>query len=210
MESPVTIGLLLAAGTGRRLGRGPKALLPWHGRTLLAHQCATLRAVLDDVLVVLGAGAEQARPLLPPGCRAVLNDAWAAGLAGSLQRGVAAIGPNVDVVVIALVDQPGMSAGAISRLLAVHRTGRVTVPTYGDGRRWGHPQVWDRRLLGVAAAGAEGDEGARRWLRAHPERIDQVPVPGDGEDLDTPEDWRRISGAWPPRSGPAGTADRPA
>ena len=198
MDSLSAVGLLLAAGAGRRLGKGPKALLPWGGRTLLAHQCAVLGAVLGEVVVVLGAGADQALPLLPAGCRAVVNEAWRRGMAGSLQRGVSAIDPDTEAVVVALVDQPGMRVEAVSGLLAGHRPGRIAVPrfgTAGTGQRWGHPQVWDRRLLAAAAAQARGDEGARRWLRDHPDRIDPVGVPGSGEDVDTPEDWRRISDA---------------
>jgi len=53
-------GLLLAAGAGRRMGR-PKALVPgW-----LRASVAALRAGgCDRVTVVLGAGADEAAPLL--------------------------------------------------------------------------------------------------------------------------------------------------
>src|SRR5699024_9994565 len=51
-------GLLLAAGAGRRLGRGPKALLPHRGRTLVEHVAeAMLLGGCADVTVVCGAGA---------------------------------------------------------------------------------------------------------------------------------------------------------
>jgi len=51
-----TVAVLLAAGAGTRLGRGPKALLPHRGGTLVEHATATLLAGgCDAVVVVLGA-----------------------------------------------------------------------------------------------------------------------------------------------------------
>jgi nicotine blue oxidoreductase len=48
IRAPRTTAVLLAAGAGTRLGRGPKALLPFRGRTLVE--------VLADVLLAGGCG----------------------------------------------------------------------------------------------------------------------------------------------------------
>ena len=57
---PDTTAVLLAAGEGRRLGRGPKALLPLGGEPLVA---VLTRRLLEggcrDVLVVTGAYADE-------------------------------------------------------------------------------------------------------------------------------------------------------
>jgi nicotine blue oxidoreductase len=57
-----TTGIVLAAGAGTRLGKGPKALLPYRGRPLLE---SVAGALLDggcrEVVVVLGAGAADVR-----------------------------------------------------------------------------------------------------------------------------------------------------
>ena len=51
---PETAALLLAAGESRRMGQ-LKALLPWKGSTLLAHQISALSgAGIDRIVVVLG------------------------------------------------------------------------------------------------------------------------------------------------------------
>ena len=51
---PETAALLLAAGESRRMGQ-LKALLPWKGSTLLAHQISALSgAGIGRIVVVLG------------------------------------------------------------------------------------------------------------------------------------------------------------
>ncbi|HEY5335252.1 MAG TPA: NTP transferase domain-containing protein, partial [Mycobacteriales bacterium] len=53
--SPTVAGLLLAAGSGSRMG-GPKALLSWRGRPLVEHGIRTLlEGGCDPVVVVVGA-----------------------------------------------------------------------------------------------------------------------------------------------------------
>src|SRR3954452_19766893 len=59
-ESPVAV--ILAAGTGSRLGVGSKALARLAGITLLERAVATLRAVgIKEVLVVVGYEKERLR-----------------------------------------------------------------------------------------------------------------------------------------------------
>ena len=204
-----TTAVLLAAGAGTRLGRGPKALLPYRGRTLVEVLADTL---LDggcrDVVVVLGAGAESV--LKMPGLQrhtVVENPDWQTGMGSSFKLGLDTARPQ-DHVLVALVDQPGLTPETVGRLLKAHRPGRVTAAAYrlshtdaagpGYGRpgelRRGHPLLLDATLRAEAAASATGDAGARFFLQAHAELIDLVdctPPPGSGqsggEDLDTPD-----------------------
>ncbi|MFE5311009.1 NTP transferase domain-containing protein [Isoptericola sp. NPDC056605] len=196
------VAVLLAAGAGTRLGRGPKALLPHRGRPLVEHVTAALLAGgCDAVVVVLGAGAERVRAaasLDGPGVRVVLNPGWATGMASSLRAGVAAaLEPRDGVpparLVVAHVDQPGVTSDDVARLLAAHRPGRVTASRWADAPdrdrpRWSHPLVLDAALAAPAAASAVGDAGARAFLRAHADLIDVVTHPGDGRDVDTEAD----------------------
>ncbi|MFI2103965.1 NTP transferase domain-containing protein [Isoptericola sp. NPDC019693] len=207
------VAVLLAAGAGTRLGRGPKALLPHRGRPLVAHLVDVLRdGGCVPVVVVLGAGADRVRaraPLDVPGVRVVVNADWATGMASSLRSGVAAAlgdraqdGGAAGPVVVAHVDQPGVTAADVARLLAAHRPGRVAASRWADAPaaaaaasgpdgarpRWAHPLVLDAALAGPAAASAVGDAGARAFLRAHPDLIDVVVHPGDGRDVDTEAD----------------------
>ena len=65
LQGPVTAGLLLAAGAGTRFG-GPKALVAFHGRSLVERGVDLLRAAgCDPVVVVVGAQANRVAALVP-------------------------------------------------------------------------------------------------------------------------------------------------
>jgi nicotine blue oxidoreductase len=112
-------------------------------------------------------------------------------MGSSFRAGVAAA-DREDHVLIALVDQPGLTPEAVARLLASHRPGRVTAAAYrgAEGKlQRGHPLLLDSSLRAAAAATATGDAGARVFLQARPELVDLVDCSdlSGGEDLDTPD-----------------------
>lgn len=207
-----TTAVLLAAGAGTRLGQGPKALLPFRGGTLVEHAAAVLRdGGCSDVIVVVGAGAAEVAALQQPGsalagCRLVRNDDWASGMGGSFHLGVESMRAGHNVLV-ALVDQPGVSPALVARLIAAHRPGRITAAGYhgaAGGLHRGHPIIFDPLLAVQAAAISNGDVGARDFLRSHPELIDLVDCGDlfDGADLDTESDLHLLGG--PAASGAPG------
>ena len=194
-----TTGVVLAAGAGTRLGRGPKALLPYRGRPLVESVAA---ALLDggcrEVVVVLGAGAVDVQAAAGlDRCRTVVNPDWRSGMGSSLLLGNATADAR-DHLMVALVDQPGVTAATVRRLLAAHRPGRVTAAAYdggaaanegGRGLRRGHPLVVDAALRQAVAVTVTGDAGARAFLRAHPDLVDEVDCSdlSSGLDVDAPE-----------------------
>jgi nicotine blue oxidoreductase len=188
-----TTAVLLAAGAGTRLGLGPKALLPFRGRTLVEVLAGVLiDGGCRDVVVVLGADAARVRAATVLSQYTVVeNPDWATGMGGSFRAGVAAAAPE-DHVLIALVDQPGLSPETVARLLAAHRPGRVTAAAYRDAEgklQRGHPLLLDAGLRAAAAETATGDAGARAFLQTHPDLVELVDCSdlSGGEDLDSPE-----------------------
>jgi CTP:molybdopterin cytidylyltransferase MocA len=179
-------GLLLAAGAGRRMG-GPKALVELDGRPLVQRGIGLLAdGGCDPVLVVVGASAERVRPLCA-GARVVEAVDWSTGMGASLRAGLAAL--DADACVVTLVDQPDVSPAVVERLRAAHRAGAVAAVASYDGRPR-NPVLLDRSTWADVAAGAVGDEGARAWLRGHPELVVTVDCTDAGSpyDLDTPQD----------------------
>jgi len=187
-----TTAVLLAAGAGTRLGLGPKALLRFRGRTLVEVLADVLLAGgCREVVTVLGADAATVRAATDLHRHRVIdNPDWASGMGSSFRLGVAAAAPE-DHVLIALVDQPGLSAETVARLLASHRPGRVTAAAYRnpEGKlQRGHPLLLDSSLRVEAAKTATGDVGARFFLHAHAGLTDLVDCSdlSGGEDIDSP------------------------
>jgi nicotine blue oxidoreductase len=181
------VGLVLAAGEGKRLSR-PKALVEIGGRRLVDRAVDSLVAGgCHPVLVVSGA-----TPLEVPGATVVHNPRWPDGMGSSLRVGLAALPAAAPAVVVMLVDTPGVDARVISRLIAAWLEGaQVTVATYAGARRT--PVLLGSAHWAEAAARAEGDYGARAFLTAHPELVTEVECGdlGPWRDLDTPVDLAR-------------------
>jgi CTP:molybdopterin cytidylyltransferase MocA len=187
-------GLLLAAGEGRRLGR-PKALLRLGGRTLAERGVALLReGGTDPIVVVTGAVAVSL-----PGVIMVHNPDWRTGMGSSLRAGLAALPPSSDAVVIALVDQPMIGVESVRRLIRAFQAGAdVAVACYGGRPR--NPVLIARPHWAQAGAVAQGDVGARAFLRARPALVTPVECgdTGQPDDLDTAEDLRRLADLFRP------------
>lgn len=198
--------VLLAAGAGIRLGRGPKALLPFHGRPLVEHLAAELRSGgCARVVVILGAGYARVHTEANlAGMHVVINPDWETGMGSSFRAGIAeamALAPR-DPVLVALADQPGVSASMVARLIARAAPARVSCAAYrlpGGNLMRGHPVLFAPQLARAAAAGAMGDSGARSFLAAHPGLVDLVECgpEGDGRDIDTPKDLDLLQGRAP-------------
>jgi CTP:molybdopterin cytidylyltransferase MocA len=188
-------GLILAAGAGSRLGQ-PKALLRLGDELLLDRAVWTLgQAGCAPVVVVLGASAQEAAAAISStGVEIVPNPDWATGMGSSLRAGLASLTGRADAAVVSLVDQPGVTAATVERLVAAWRAdGRAAVATYGGAPR--NPVLLPAATWAQVAASAVGDQGARAWLRAHPGQVSAVPCDdvGSADDIDTPADLRRYT-----------------
>ncbi len=137
-----TTGLLLAAGAGSRMGT-PKALVhDPDGTSWLVRSAEVLRAAgCDEVVVVLGARADEALALVPPGARVVVADDWADGMAASLRCGLRALdGAASELAVVTLVDLPDVGSQVVRRVAAAAAaTGPATLGAGVVRRRAGAP-----------------------------------------------------------------------
>ncbi|WP_181765989.1 nucleotidyltransferase family protein [Streptomyces albidus (ex Kaewkla and Franco 2022)] len=191
-HTPVVAGLLLAAGGGRRLGGRPKALLPLRGRPLVEHAVRALReGGCRHVHVVLGAAAEEVRARAElPGCVLLDNPDWETGMGSSLRLGLASLmDTGTEAALVSLVDQPGIGAEAVNRVRAAcHSPASLAAAGY-EGRR-GHPVLFGAEHWPGVAASANGDQGARSYLRTRTSAIELVECGdvADPSDVDVPAD----------------------
>lgn len=184
---PASVGLVLAAGAGRRFG-GPKALVEYRGVRLVDRAVRLLRDGGCGLVVVVTGAA----PLEVAGARVAHNEGWDTGMGSSLRVGLEAAAGR-DVVVVP-VDMPWLGAGAVRRVREAgpgdidgdidgdNAGAGLAVATYGG--RWGHPVLLGGRHHPGVIASAVGDVGARRYLRAHAASVVEVPCDDTGSPLD--------------------------
>ena len=175
-----TAGLILAAGEGKRFG-GPKAPYVHNGERLVDRAVAVLtEAGCSPIFVVLGAWVGEV-----PGATVLENKDWPTGMGSSLQVGLSHLNAEADIdeVVVSLVDLPGLTSDAVTRI--VETPGDIVVAAY-DAKR-GHPVKFASSTWPELIKSATGDQGARSYIAEHPDQIVLVEV-GDvatGEDMDT-------------------------
>ena len=202
-ETPIIGAILLAAGASSRLGQ-PKQLLQWQGVSLLRRAATTaLDAGLSPVVVVLGSAAEtMTAELAGLDVTTVVNADWEVGMGSSLRTGLRKLMEIAapDAFVVLLCDQPLVTAAALQSLAALYETEPhpAIVSEYADGVL-GPPTLLASSLFPALLA-LEGADGARAVIQTlPPPSVLRFPFPEAAADIDTTEDWERVS-PLPPRS----------
>ena len=170
------VGVLLAAGAGRRAG-GPKALrVDADGTSWLMRSIAVLRdGGCNAVIVVLGCQAAEARGLLvesriaeDPMITIVEASNWEQGMGSSLRSGLlAARSASWQAVLVHLVDLPDVTAQVVRRLIRHAPPGTASLARVTYGGQPGHPVLIGRDHLESIMVGLTGDSGAKGYLARH-------------------------------------------
>jgi len=196
LDPPQIGGLILAAGEARRFG-SQKLLAPLAGRPLVQHVIDAANAsCLEDIALVVGAGADDLVAHLDLGrTRVVTNPDATRGLASSLQEGLRALDPRLHAALVLLGDVPGVSTTLIDELVARGRDTRASaVVSVWRGRR--SPPVILHKSLWAAAFALHGDVGMREVLKnADVLEFAVTDELGSLDDIDTREDHARVSGS---------------
>lgn len=177
---PHSVGVLLAAGAGRRYGK-PKVLVEgWLDiavDALRAGGCA-------GVVVVLGAAQVPA----PAGAVAVTAARWQDGLSASVRTGLEQAGRmGAEYAVLHVVDTPDVGPAVVARVLGRAIASPAGLARAVFGGRPGHPVVIARRHWPDVLARISGDRGAGAYLRTRDdvEVVDCADLAG-GQDIDEP------------------------
>ena len=185
--------ILLAAGESKRMGT-PKQLLPYKGQCLIRH--AAGEAVASNcclVVVVLGAYCDRIQPELDDlPVEICQNPHWQRGMSASISVGIqtiAAISPDLNAVIIALADQPLVTAQVYNQLIKRYRETeqKAIASTYAN--TLGVPALFDRALFPELL---NLDGGGAKQLLKKSDRQWNLDVPEAAIDLDTPTDYQNI------------------
>lgn len=185
-----TAGVLLAAGASSRMGSN-KMRLELDGEPLVRRAARrALEAGLEPVVVVLGRDADVVRAALHGlPCRFATNADFAGPTSGSLHRGIEALPPEVDAVVVMLGDMVHVTAEMLRQVVdTARRTGApLVVSRYGEVEA---PPLLFRRPLWAELLACVGEGCGKRVVRAHRSEAAVVEWPAEAlADVDTPEDF---------------------
>ena len=186
-----TVGLLLAAGAGRRMGT-PKALLRDEaGIPFVVRALGVLQdGGCDEVSVVLGASAHEVEELLTDARVHVVHARdWDEGMGASLRAGLSdALSGEAACALVSLVDLPDVDERVVRRVLGARPPdpGPALARATYQGEP-GHPVLIGRDHWADVIASATGDRGARDYLVGHPPTLVECGDLATGRDVDTPD-----------------------
>jgi molybdenum cofactor cytidylyltransferase len=184
-----TAAVLLAAGSGSRMGLKPKSLLELNGEPLI-RRCA--RQLLDtgvsQLVVVLGHyAADIEAPLQGLPVHKVYNPDPDQGLVSSQRLGLQALSDNTDTVIMSLADQPLVTTQDIETLLqAFAESTQDMVFPFVNGQP-GNPVLLSARARLDILAGDSGF-GCKEWRQAHKAQV----LPFDTSNLHFTTDLDRL------------------
>lgn len=189
------VAIVLAAGLSRRMGNKNK-LLEKVGDRVLLERVVSVYAKISDYPVVVVIGFENKRvqeALSGYNVSFVHNSNYKNGQMTSVDMGLRAA-PKASTYLVALGDQPRISAHALSTLLDAHNLyseGKITVP-FVDGQR-GNPIAISPALRDKILADPM-NLGCRNITRSSPEIIHQFITNDKGfiSDVDTPEELNAV------------------
>ena len=180
----------------------PKQLLRLDGESLVRHVAKTaLGSRCDVVFVVVGAHHDAVtREIDDLAITRVENPRWPDGLCSSIRAGVEAVAatktPSFDAVLIMLADQPAVTAALLDRLVAALDGASEGLVACEYGGIVGAPALFARRHFDALRLLA-GDRGGKALLAAHADAVVRIPFAPAAIDVDTPDDFTRVTAAWP-------------
>lgn len=199
LYSRLVVGaVLLAAGSGSRMGNKPKCLLELGGVSLIRRQLIALSgAGVDELVVVLGHYADRIEPEVRDfPVTLVHNPDPEAGQVSSLRLGLQALSGKIDTVLVALADQPLINGQDINDLIGAYKKrpeGTEVVQPTVDGLP-GNPVMFSLSVREQILAG-EARVGCKQWQAANPLAVHPWATTNTRyrTDVDSPEDIEALA-----------------
>ena len=144
----------------------------------------------ESIAVVRPRAQKLGKILRDAGCNTVVCKNANEGMGTSLAAGVRAAS-EADGWVVALADMPFIRTETVRTVArAISEGAAIAAPVYRGER--GHPVGFARRFLDELSS-LHGDDGARQFIKQHPEwvKLFEVDDPGAVRDIDKPSDLER-------------------
>jgi molybdenum cofactor cytidylyltransferase len=187
--------VILAAGGSSRFAR-PKQLVQFRGKSLLRRIVeAAAEAKCSPVVVVIGSETEKTRAeLAGTSAIAVENKDWQRGIGASIRAGVqGAIDNATKAIVLLTCDQPFVEGQTIRELIALFKKTKKAIVASSYSDTLGVPALFDQSCFAELLA-LDDDSGAKPIILSKRERVAEFPFPEGKIDIDTAEDYEKLSG----------------
>jgi molybdenum cofactor cytidylyltransferase len=173
-----------------------KQLLPYGTGTLVQHAVdQARRAGFAPLVVVVGAETEQMRARLAAlPIEIAENKKWRMGMGSSIACGMEAlksVAPQSAAVLMMLADQPLVTAEHLREMRALLSPDCVAVAAEYSGSL-GVPAIFQRKTF-PALLTLSPNAGAKHVLQKLGDSVRRFPLPEASADIDTPEDYARLS-----------------
>ena len=154
--------ILTAAGYSSRMGN-MKALLPWHGTSLILHQISILKSAgCEEIVVVVGHRASDIENELESRDVVIArNNSYQTGRTSSIKIGVLTASNNSEAYVLLGVDQP-RTTEIVSKMLTSHKSKNflISSPRFKD--KGGHPIILSATMKNELLDISENTQGLRQ------------------------------------------------
>lgn len=190
------IGLIvLAAGSSSRMNGRAKQLLVFRGKTLLRRAVETALAIQPNKIAVVfsESGQRFKSEIEDLPVELVINSNAASGISSSIKTGLAALaGDDLDAILITLCDQPLITSDILENVVLQHvQTGKPIIACKYENT-FGVPALFAREFF-AELMNLSADEGAKKLVRKYRNQTEFVEVPEAASDVDTFEDYRKLT-----------------
>lgn len=185
--------ILLSAGLSERFG-SPKALADIAGKNIIQHvQNTLLHSNCDEIIVVLGAHADQIQPsiFIHSRIRVVYNNHYNFGQTSSVQAGINEADSSSKGIMFLPVDCPLVQTSSINKIIDhfKEKDPDILIPTYQNKK--GHPPFFNQRLR-TKIIGLPLNLGLNSLFHDHPPQTIEIDDPGIIKSFNTPQELEQI------------------
>jgi molybdenum cofactor cytidylyltransferase len=187
--------VILAAGSSSRFGSA-KQLLHFNNKTLLQHVIdEAMDSGAEPVIVVTGANADEVeKEIKNKKVEFVFNKSWKEGMASSIVAGVKkaiTLINDIEKIIITVSDQPFVSSTLFKQLYQTQEKNvqQIVACSYAD--TIGTPVLFTQNYFD-ALMSLEGEEGAKKILKANNSDVATIDFPQGAIDIDTQKDYDEL------------------